>query len=458
MEDRHLTLELLRAIHRDERSPGDLVPVAMAHLFELCPHCRKVFEAWRRELGEGVADASLSQYDPAFERLQVEVKAGAPEVADVAREPMEDSVEVEEAVARNRFTELLALSPRERVERLQREPDRYAGPVLAELLLEEARSCLPRRPRDSYSVAGLARAVLQHGAPLPYSAELYSRALAYQANALRVQGELRRAGELFELARFLLKSQGGGDRLTRAELDSLEGSLRRAQRRFGEARALFSRAVMAYALEGNHSQAAGVLVSLGIVYREMGEFERAIETTLQACETFEREEPSVLQLFARHNVVNMLVEAGRPTEARVLLEESTPLYERFADRPIQLRRLWVEGHLAMAEEDLETAASLYASVRDSLLEDGMAYDAALASLDLALVYAKQGRTAELKRVAEEIVPVFESQDVHREAATALMLFRDAVRTEQITLRYLVDLSRYLKRARHDPSLAFHTPT
>jgi hypothetical protein len=105
-----------------------------------------------------------------------------------------------------------------------------------------------------------------------------------------------------------------------------------------------------------------------------------------------------------------------------------------------------------------TAESLYASVRESLLEDEMAYDAALASLDLALVYAKQGRTAELKRVAEEIVPVFESQDVHREAATALMLFQDAVRTEHVTLRYLVELSRYLERARHDPTLAFHTPT
>jgi len=459
MEDRHLTLELLHGIHRDERSPGDLVPVAMAHLFELCPHCRHVFEAWRRELGEGVADASLTQYDAAFDRVQVEAaKAGTAEVSPGARGPTEASVEAEEAVARELVSELLALSPRERVDRLQERPDLYAGAVLPELLVEEARNSLPLRPRDAYSLAGLARAVLQHGVSSPYGAELYTRALAHQANALRVQGELNRAGELFELARFLLKSQGGGDRLTRAELDSLEGSLRREQRRFDEARILFSRAVMAYALEGRHSQASGVLVSLGMVYREMGDLDRAIETTLQACDTFERGEPSVLQLFARHNIVNMLAEAGRSTEARALLEESAPLYERFADRSIQLRRLWVEGHLAMAEEDLATAESHYASARDGFIEDGMGYDGALAALDLALVYAKQGRTAELKRVAEEIVLVFESPDVPREAATALMLFRDAVRAEQITLRYLIELSRYLKQARHDPSLAFQTPT
>ena len=455
MEDRHLTLELLRAIHSDERNPGDLVPLAMAHLFELCPHCRRVFEAWRRELGEGVADASLSQYDPAFERLEVEIQASASDGACGTS----SSVEAEQACARRRFAELLALSPRERVERLQREPERYAKAVLAELLLDEARSYLPRQPRDSYSVAGLARAVLQHGALLPYSAELYCRALAYQGNALRVQGELRRAGELFELARFLLKSQGGGDRLSRAELDSLEGSLRRAQRRLPEARVLLSRAIMGYALEARHTEAAGALISLGMVYREMGgELDRAIETTVQACETLERGEPSVLQLFARHNLVNMLVEAGNPSEAKELLDESAPLYERFADHLTQLRRLWVQAHISRAEGDLGAAESLYLTVRDSFLEEGIAYDAALAALDLALLYAEQGRTDELKRVAEEIVLVFESQEVHREAATALMLFQDAVRTEQVTLRYLVELHRYLERARHDPSLAFQTPT
>lgn len=470
MDDRHLTLELLRTIHRGQRNPGDLVPVAMAHLFELCPRCRTVFEAWRLELGEGVADPSLLQYDPGFERLRKELRAhlwieprgehGAGTLGGVSPacgDRPERSGEEERAVAGRRFSELLALPPRERAERLRREPDRYTGSTLAELLLEEARSCLPRRPRDAYSVAGLARAVLQHGAAVPYTAELYGRALAHQANALRVQGELRRAGELFEPARFLLKSQGGGSRLTRAEIDSLEGSLCRAQRRFDEAITLLSRAVMGYALEGERLRAAGALVSLGTVYRELGELERAIETTLQACESLERGEPSVVQLFARHNLVNMLVEAGKPREARDLLDQSAPLYERFADRLTRLRRRWVEGHIARAEEDLATAESLYATVRDRFLAEGMAYDAALASLDLALLYATQGRTAELKRLAEEIVPVFESQDVHREAATALILFRDAVRSEQVTLRYLVELSRYLERARLDPSLSFQTP-
>lgn len=464
MEDRHLTLELLRTIHRGERNPGDLVPVAMAHLFELCDHCRHVFEAWRRELGEGVAEPSLAQYDSAFDRLHASVqrlRSVSGEVEPPASSSLrqaEERVETEEAEARERVAELLALAPRERAERLRRQPERFAGPALSDLLLEEARNCLPGRPRDAYTTAGLARAVLHHGPTTAYATELYARALGHQANALRAQGDLRRADELFEVARYLLKSQGDGDRLTRAELDSFEGSLRRAQRRFDEASTLLSRAVIAYALEDQNAAAARNLLALGMVHRELADLERAIETTEQACEIASRldDHPS-LELFARHNLVSMLVEAGRTVEARELLSESAPLYERYADPLSRLRRLWLEGDLCRAEGEFEAAERAYLDARDGFLAQGIGYDAALIALDLALLYAEQLRTTELRRLVEEIVPVFEAQDIHREAATALMLFQDAVRSERVTLGYLSELSRYLERARMDPTLAFRSP-
>ena len=37
------------------------------------------------------------------------------------------------------------------------------------------------------------------------------------------------------------------------------------------------------------------------------------------------------------------------------------------------------------------------------------------SLDLALLYAQEGRTGALKRLAVELIPAFESREVHREA-------------------------------------------
>ena len=464
MEDRHLTLELLRAIHGGTRNPGDLVPVAMAHLFELCPHCRGVFEAWRQELGEGVADPSLAQYDVAFDRLRAFIRGPEGEgletdtAGNAGAFSPEERIQGEEAEARRRAAELMALAPRLRADRVRQEPDRFSGPALSDLLIAEARNHLPARPKDAYAVAGLARAVLHHGPPSPYTSELYARALGHQANALRTQGELRRAAELFEVARFLLKPQGGGDRLTRAELDSFEGSLCRAQRRFEEAQTLISRAALAYAMEHRAVEAAGNLISLGMVHREVGDLHRALEVTTQAEELILDEDNPRLLLMARHNLAVYSHEIGEVDRARAILDESQELYDQFPDPWTQLRLLWLQGDLARTAGDVDAAERAYETVRDGFLAQGAGFDAALAALDLAVLYAEERRTAKLKRVAEDLVLVFEAEDIHREAATALMLFQDAVRTEQVTLGYVVELSSYLKRARLDPSLTFQTPT
>lgn len=83
---------------------------------------------------------------------------------------------------------------------------------------------------------------------------------------------------------------------------------------------------------------------------------------------------------------------------------------------------------------------------------------ALASLDLAFVYLEQGRSAELKGLAEELALIFEANDIHREALAALMLFQESVRQERVTSAYLVRLHKYLERSRHRPDLAFEKPS
>lgn len=74
--------------------------------------------------------------------------------------------------------------------------------------------------------------------------------------------------------------------------------------------------------------------------------------------------------------------------------------------------------------------------------------------DLALLYLREGRAADVKRLAEEIHPIFQAQDVHREALAALRLFQDAARQEQLTVKVLREYVRYLKEARTDPALKF----
>ena len=64
----------------------------------------------------------------------------------------------------------------------------------------------------------------------------------------------------------------------------------------------------------------------------------------------------------------------------------------------------------------------------------MGYDAALVSLDLARLYAQEGCVEDLKRLAAELMPVFESRDVHREALVALLMFQKACEEERLTVQ------------------------
>ena len=75
----------------------------------------------------------------------------------------------------------------------------------------------------------------------------------------------------------------------------------------------------------------------------------------------------------------------------------------------------------------------------------MGYDAALVSLDLARLLAAEGCTDDLKRLAAELMPVFESRDVHREAIVALLIFQRACEEERLTVELVQQLAAYLRQ-------------
>jgi hypothetical protein len=82
----------------------------------------------------------------------------------------------------------------------------------------------------------------------------------------------------------------------------------------------------------------------------------------------------------------------------------------------------------------------------------MGYDAALVSLDLARLYAQEGCTEDLKRLAAEMMPVFQSRDVHREAILALLMFQRACEEERLTVDLVRQISAYLRRERRGNGL------
>jgi len=103
---------------------------------------------------------------------------------------------------------------------------------------------------------------------------------------------------------------------------------------------------------------------------------------------------------------------------------------------------------------LDQAIEALSWVRAAFAKDDIRYDEAQAGMDLAGLYLKKGRTADVKRLVLLMEPVFRANGVHVEAQKALALFRRAVELEKATPELAGRVAGYLRRARHDPELLF----
>src|SRR5579872_887573 len=132
-------------------------------------------------------------------------------------------------------------------------------------------------------------------------------------------------------------------------------------------------------------------------------------------------------------------------EAARLLGEVRESF-RQSGRSLDLLRLqWTEGKVAFGLGRFQEAETLFRQVQTEFLSRGMGYDAALVSLDLAVLFALEHRTEDLKRLAAEVMQVFESRDVHREAVAALILFQNACEEERLTAELAGQIAAIVQR-------------
>ncbi len=149
-------------------------------------------------------------------------------------------------------------------------------------------------------------------------------------------------------------------------------------------------------------------------------------------------------MAAHHNLTLYLTESGRYQEALQLLDGARPLYHRLGDQMSLIRLRWLEGKIAIALGQLAEAEQLLKEVRKELIERELGFDTALLSLDLADIYARQSRGAEMRLLAEQMIPIFRSRDVHREALAALLTFQRAAEMECVSLGLIREVSNHLK--------------
>ena len=358
--------------------------------------------------------------------------------------------------------ELMKLPRRRRRGRIAADP-RLRSLPLADRLLAESRRWWNDDNRLAEELGHLALAVaerLADGWPAGEQAlleDVRAKAWATIGTARRLASDLRGADEAFTTAGACLR-RGSADPLIRASVLTQLSSLRRAQRRFEEADRLLSRVVVLYRRAGDSHLEGKALLARAVLQSYRGEAAEAIPTLERAARLIDPQREPRLLMVAKHNLASFLVEAGRAAEALPLLPEVQELTRRYGKRLDPLVVDWLEGTLAAELGRHAEAEAKLRAARDAFVDEGIGYNAALISLDLAALYLQTGRSDEVRRLAAEMLPIFESRDVHREAVAALVLFQKAAAAEGATTAMVRDLAAYLRKARENPKLRYERPS
>lgn len=340
----------------------------------------------------------------------------------------------ERAAAPAQLAELLAMPNPERETAVTLQT-RFQTYSLAAYTLERCEKVVFHDPLMAGSMARLARAVTQLADPRSCGgsaalADLEAYAMAMEGNAARVAGDLPTAFNKFLDSRHA-QDRGGADPDLSARIDILESSLRRDLRQFPIAFHLLDRAERGFvALNDSNMQALAIInrANVFLVMRELGQ---VIDNLRQALPL--AQDPW-LALMVRHNLILALAECGEASEAASLFESSEQLYLQFNDPLTVSKRIWAKGLIARElDADLSNAEQLLGQAMAKLAEHGYSYDAALAGLDLAAAYARLGKSAEVFRVASDLVHLFQSRNVHPEALTALKMVQQAAEREAVNL-------------------------
>lgn len=323
---------------------------------------------------------------------------------------------------------------------------------LVKAALDESFDSGPRNPALALSVAEVAVAVAEMAVNMPHSGvasrDLVAAAQATLGNARRINNQIRAAEAAFTsaLASWELGSRRGE---LRAHILALRSTLRCDQRQFDDGRLMLEEALAIFRRSRDNTNVGRTLIRLGTILGEAGHTDDAIRALSDGCRLLDPASHEALLLGAKHNMALYFLHAARVEEAAGILTEIRPAYQRIGRPMYSLRLRWLEGLLAKERGNLAEAEGALREVRERFRELNLPYDVALASLDLATVYLLQGRTTEIAALSVEMMTVFRSLAIEREAMAAVLVLYRAARLERVTEFLLARLAESFKRFRTD---------
>jgi tetratricopeptide (TPR) repeat protein len=245
-------------------------------------------------------------------------------------------------------------------------------------------------------------------------------------NSLRVCGRISESEEAFEAAQRYTAS-GTGDPVLRARLNEQITALCIFQRRFEDALELDAGAAGIYHDLGDWHRFARVSVQEAIILTYSGESDRAATVLKRAIPLIKSDMDPHLAAAARHNLVHCYIDAKRPDLAKLAYFQTRELREGLDDGLILLRTRWQEGQLLRSLGHLEAAERALLSAQEGFMEQGLSFEVAVVSHDLAGVLRQMGETKRLEQITLEISTRIQALHTSREALASLQDLRTSLR-------------------------------
>lgn len=346
-----------------------------------------------------------------------------------------------------RKREALALLTSADLESLPEVPSHLRGAPLFEALLERSWALRHEDPQEMVRLADWARLVAERleveDLTVRSVIDLRCRAWIELANAYRIADDLCEAEKTLAWATDLF-AKGTQDELLAARLIEIQASLFCDKRLFDLADTALDFVYAVYRRNGNRHLAGRVLIKKATYLGFGGDSEEAVQILTQGLELIDQARDPRLVYLAFHNLARLLLDCGRPREARKALFNLKARRLDSGGRVTDLKLRWVEAQINVNLGELERAEQALREVKQGFEEADLGYKAALAGLELGAIMLQRGRTDTAVQEVVQAACVFQAIDVKREAKASLLLLRKSFEHEMADaalLQYVIGLLR-----------------
>ena len=233
--------------------------------------------------------------------------------------------------------------------------------------------------------------------------------------------------------------------LVAAEIKFLMGTFRMCQRDFGAALELIDRSSDLFGIADDFEGQVRALTQRAAICGYAGAPKESIVALQRAIGILEDREDPYLDFMVWGNMANAQARAGLFSAASESLERARESHASLRQCAGALELKWFEAFIEDGLGNFESSESLYVDARTGFAEAKEPGCFCLVSLDLAVLFAKQGEWLKVLPAASGTIPILATLQLHEETLAVVGLLEQAAKRQELTDTLLQEVRDCLQR-------------